>query len=198
MTDSFGNTIRSSQAPSAAKLKKAEAKKKRKRKFAAGKAHHNPLQRIEWFRVVLDEAHIIKEAGTWQSRAVSNLSAQRRTAVTGTPVQNRLDDLFSQLRFLRLDPFSDKATWTQYCGQRQVNATLRSKKNADDEPVDAMCLARVQTIFKFLTLRRTKDMKLPNGKPLLSLPPKTARIVHLEFDEVSLIGAMWRMSPSEM
>src|SRR5438046_7812046 len=53
----------------------------------------SPLEHINWFRIVLDEAHMIREQTTRLSRAVCGLSAQRRWAVTGTPVQNRVGDL---------------------------------------------------------------------------------------------------------
>jgi hypothetical protein len=43
-----------------------------------------PLEEINWFRIVLDEAHMIREQSTQQSKAICRLSAQRRWAVTGS------------------------------------------------------------------------------------------------------------------
>jgi len=48
------------------------------------------LQHVDWFRVVLDEAHIIKEVNTVQSKAAAALVAERRWCLTGTPVQNKV------------------------------------------------------------------------------------------------------------
>ncbi|MCO5583790.1 hypothetical protein L7F22_037704 [Adiantum nelumboides] len=161
--------------------------KKGKRKADLSRESENPLQRIEWFRIVLDEAHTIKEAKTLQSRAVCNLVSPRRIALTGTPVQNRIDDLFSLIKFLRLEPFDDRAIWNQFCGAREKPmGSLRVRKSGGEaknaDPLDAMALARVQTIMKFLTLRRTKEAKMADGSRLISLPPKFSRIMRLDFE----------------
>ena len=64
------------------------------------------LARLEWLRerswrlVILDEAQAIRNAGTHQSRAVKELRAEGRIALTGTPVENRLSDLWSLFDFL--------------------------------------------------------------------------------------------------
>ncbi len=49
---------------------------------------------------VLDEAQAIKNAGTSQSRTVKQIRARQRIALTGTPIENRLDDLWSLFDFL--------------------------------------------------------------------------------------------------
>lgn len=71
----------------------------------------SPIKKIEWRRVILDEAHVIKNVNTQQSRAVTNLNAKRRWAVTGTPVQNNSFDLFSLVAFLKFEPLSMKSLW---------------------------------------------------------------------------------------
>jgi superfamily II DNA or RNA helicase len=53
-----------------------------------------------WRLVILDEAQAIKNPATRQSKATRNLSAQARIALTGTPVENRLGDLWSLFDFL--------------------------------------------------------------------------------------------------
>lgn len=144
----------------------------------------NTCQRIEWFRVVLDEAHIVKEARTWQAKAVCNLSASRRLCLTGTPIQNRIDDLYALVSFLRLDPFMDRAVWSRFCGDRR-HLGLNSPRNTGVD-IDPESLTRVQTIMKFLTLRRMKTDEKPDGTPLLVLPPRSTRIVSLDFREDEL------------
>lgn len=64
------------------------------------------LQRQEWLKVmtwnliVLDEAQAIKNSGTQQAKAVKALSGRARIALTGTPVENRLSDLWSLFDFI--------------------------------------------------------------------------------------------------
>ncbi|TFK36877.1 SNF2 family DNA-dependent ATPase [Crucibulum laeve] len=127
------------------------------------------LQSIHWFRVVLDEAHCIKETSTVGSRASCDLVADRRLCLTGTPVQNKLDDVFALIKFLRLEPFDDKNIWTEFIGS----------------PVkfgQALGIARLQTIMKCITLRRTKETKALDGKKILALPPRRDELRYLKFD----------------
>lgn len=71
----------------------------------------SPVKKMEWLRIILDEAHTIKNANAQQSRVVSQLKASRRWAVTGTPIQNGSFDLYSLMAFLRFEPFSIKSYW---------------------------------------------------------------------------------------
>ncbi|PWN45645.1 hypothetical protein IE81DRAFT_285398 [Ceraceosorus guamensis] len=163
---------------------KSSKKGAKRRKSGPMVESKNPLQRIEWFRIVLDEAHTIKEARTWQSKAVCNLSAQRRLCLTGTPVQNRMDDLYSLIKFLRLEPLNDRAIWNEFCGSKENKGSLRAAgKDQNNGPLDSTALRRVQTIMKFLTLRRSKDGKRKDGSRLLNLPPKYNRTMLLQFTE---------------
>lgn len=58
------------------------------------------LEQITWHWLVLDEAQAIKTHGSAQTRAVKKLSAQHRIALTGTPIENRLTDLWSLFDFI--------------------------------------------------------------------------------------------------
>jgi SNF2 family DNA or RNA helicase len=57
------------------------------------------LARLEWDRVVLDEAQNIKNSSSRQSRVLRALPARHRVALTGTPVENRLAELWSVMDF---------------------------------------------------------------------------------------------------
>ncbi|KAJ3910124.1 SNF2 family N-terminal domain-containing protein [Lentinula edodes] len=127
------------------------------------------LQSIHWFRVVLDEAHCIKETGTVASRASCDLVADRRLCLTGTPVQNKLDDVYALIKFLRLKPLDDKNVWTEWIGSPVKFA----------QPIG---VARLQMVMKCITLRRTKESTTEDGKRILSLPPRRDELRFLKFD----------------
>ena len=57
------------------------------------------LREMSWHRVVLDEAQAVKNAATRAALAVRSLPSSHRFAVTGTPVENRLGDLWSLMEF---------------------------------------------------------------------------------------------------
>jgi len=58
------------------------------------------IGRLDWGWVILDEAQAIKNAGTRQAKAVKSLRAGARVALTGTPIENTLGDLWSLFDFL--------------------------------------------------------------------------------------------------
>jgi non-specific serine/threonine protein kinase len=58
------------------------------------------LKLYKWNYIILDEAQAIKNPGTKQTRAVKNLDANNRIILTGTPIENRLGDLWSLFDFL--------------------------------------------------------------------------------------------------
>ena len=61
---------------------------------------YEAIQTFPWDYVILDEAQAIKNPGTKQARAVKKLPATNRIILTGTPVENRLSDLWSLFDFL--------------------------------------------------------------------------------------------------
>ena len=93
------------------------------------------LHAVHWRRVVLDEAHVIANPKAKQSKAVMMLQAERRWAVTGTPLQNKMLDLMTLFGFLRIEPLDD-AEWFRRlvgdpsrskCPRRQASILLNPK-----------------------------------------------------------------------
>ncbi|CAG8478974.1 11767_t:CDS:10 [Diversispora eburnea] len=123
------------------------------------------LFRINWFRVVLDEAQNIKNMKSRASKACAELNTVHRWCLTGTPIQNHINDLYSYFRFLNVTWYSE---WTNF--HREIS------------PANSSSMRKVQAILRGICLRRTKDSTL-NGKPILQLPEKIVDMVTNEFSE---------------
>jgi SNF2 family DNA or RNA helicase len=68
--------------------------------FTLARKDEKLLSGVDWHRVVVDEAQNIKNPKTAQTKAILKLPARHRLALTGTPVENRLLDLWSIFNFL--------------------------------------------------------------------------------------------------
>jgi SNF2 family DNA or RNA helicase len=100
------------------------------------------LSRLEFDYVVLDEAHGIKNAATESYRAASALGSRRRLALTGTPVENHLGELWSLLRYLNPSVMRNMAHLQKIFSGRRL----------DSSSLEAGVLKSIQPFI----LRRTK------------------------------------------
>ncbi|KGL82488.1 Transcription termination factor 2, partial [Tinamus guttatus] len=143
----------------------------------------SPLLRIAWSRVILDEAHNIKNPKVQTSIAVCKVRATARWAMTGTPIQNNLLDMYSLLRFLRCSPFDEYKVW-----KFQVDNNTRKGRE------------RLSLLTRSLLLRRTKDQLDSAGKPLVSLPQRSTRLHQLKLsaEEQSVYNVLFARSRSTL
>lgn len=126
---------------------------------------------VEFFRVVLDEGHTIRNRITKTAKAIHELELRSRWVLSGTPVINRLDDIFSLVKFLRLDPWSNFSYWKTF-------VTLPFEQKRFTQTLDV-----VKSILQPIFLRRTKSMKQADGTPLVSLPEKEVVIEEVELSK---------------
>eukprot|EP00536_Pseudo-nitzschia_multiseries_P001396 jgi/Psemu1/180943/e_gw1.18.208.1 len=140
-----------------------------------------PLLSQHWRRVILDECHTIKNHSTMVARACCNLRAERRWAVSGTIVQNSLEDVYSLLRFLKHEPFSEHAFW---------------KTSITKAPDFGLALDRVRRLLGPITLRRTKETRDEHGRKILVLPTIDSESVAVDFspEERQFYEALYRKS----
>ncbi|CAZ85852.1 unnamed protein product [Tuber melanosporum] len=135
---------------------------------------HGGLFSVKFLRIILDEAHHIKNRTSKSAKACYELSADHRWVLTGTPIVNRLEDLFSLVRFLRVEPWSNFSFWKTFI-------TVPFEEKDFIRALDV-----VQTVLEPLVLRRTKEMKTLNGEPLVPLPKKTTEIVYIKLSKAEL------------
>lgn len=101
------------------------------------------LAKVGWFRVVLDEAQTIKNHRTQVARACCGLRAKMRWCLSGTPMQNTIDDLYSYFRFLKYDPY---AVYKSFCHTIKGPITRNSLHG----------YKKLQAVLRAIMLRRTK------------------------------------------
>jgi superfamily II DNA or RNA helicase len=114
------------------------------------------LAKVDWSVVALDEAQNIKNAASATARAARNLSASQRFALTGTPVENRLAELWSILEFANPGLLGPLETF-----RREL--ALPIERYGNDEVA-----ARLRRIVGPFILRRLKS----DPKIIEDLPPK--------------------------
>lgn len=102
---------------------------------------------MNWRRVILDEAHQIRNPKAKSSIAATNLTAESRWCLTGTPIINTLKDLYSLLRFLRFSGGLSEFDIFNRVLIRPLNQGLPEAS------------PRLQALMASLCLRRTKGMK---------------------------------------
>ncbi|MCA1717653.1 MAG: DEAD/DEAH box helicase [Actinobacteria bacterium] len=134
------------------------------------------LQGVEWYGVVLDEAQNIKNPEAKQSRLVYGLRAGFRLALTGTPVENHLGELWSIMRFLN----------PGYLGSRK-DFSRRFARPIESEQ-DEEALGRLHKLTSPLVLRRLKS----DPKVIQDLPEKqeTKEYCQLGEEQASLYEAV--------
>ncbi|KAL9090151.1 MAG: hypothetical protein Q9165_005431 [Trypethelium subeluteriae] len=81
----------------------------------------SPIHAIDFHRLILDEAHSIKQRTTGVARACFALKGTYKWCLSGTPVQNRIGEFFSLLRFLEVRPFADYFCKRCSCSQLHWN-----------------------------------------------------------------------------
>ncbi|KAJ3142774.1 hypothetical protein HDU90_002645 [Geranomyces variabilis] len=152
-----------SECPKQPKSKKNDTADELKLPKEAG-----PLFKVKWFRVVLDEAQTIKNKTTKSALGCCALLARRRFCLSGTPIQNNIDELYSLLKFLQFAPFQDYAIF-----KSQIAEPLSRGRTKQ-------AMERLRAILQAIMLRRTK-VTMIDGKPLLVLPARNVDLVTIRF-----------------
>ena len=106
---------------------------------------------VHWYRVILDEAHSIKNRNAKMTKGSYALKSVYRWCLTGTPMQNNLDELQSLIRFLQIKPYTDLKVWKEQIGNPMKNGR------------GGLAMKRLQYFLKAFMKRRTKDVLKKEG-----------------------------------
>ncbi len=117
------------------------------------------LSQVQWNYVILDEAQAIKNADSQTARAARLLPGRHRLALSGTPIENHLGELWSLFEFLNPGLLG--------------RASAFQKRSARPEAAERALLAGALRPF---ILRRTKEQVLPE------LPPKTEQTLFCDLE----------------
>ncbi|KAK4229476.1 transcription termination factor 2 [Podospora fimiseda] len=123
-----------------------------------GNSHSDPAKKpqvgcfgVQWFRVILDEAHSIKNRNAKATKACCALRSEYRWCLTGTPMQNNLDELQSLVHFLRVPPYENLQAWRD-----DIDAPFKSGKGH-------ISIRRLHNLLRCFMKRRTKDILKEEG-----------------------------------
>jgi superfamily II DNA or RNA helicase len=122
------------------------------------------LSRFAWHYLVLDEAQTIKNRRSLAATAARSLAARHRLCLTGTPIENDLDELWSLFEFLMPGVLGDSA------------AFRRAFRFPIERAGDELALTALRERIRPFVLRRTKE------QVLRELPPKTVLVRPVELE----------------
>ncbi len=100
------------------------------------------ISEVDWDLLILDEAQAIKNPGTKQTKAVKAIKAKSRIAMTGTPIENRLSDLWSLFDFLNKGLLGTAKEFSSFAKKLNDNASGYSRLR---EIVSPFILRRLKT-----------------------------------------------------
>ncbi|KAJ8117670.1 hypothetical protein ONZ43_g4158 [Nemania bipapillata] len=106
---------------------------------------------LHWYRVILDEAHTIKNRNAKATKACYELRSVYRWCLSGTPLQNNLDELQSLVKFLRIKPYDDLREWREH-----FDLPMKNGKGH-------VAIRRLHSVLQCFMKRRTKDILKQDG-----------------------------------
>ncbi|KJZ73193.1 hypothetical protein HIM_07390 [Hirsutella minnesotensis 3608] len=144
---------------------------------------------LHWWRIVLDEAHTIKNRLAKTTKACYALRSEYRWCLSGTPMQNNLDELQSLICFLRIAPYDDIKQWKEH-----IDAPMRNGKGH-------IAIRRLHSLLRCFMKRRTKEILkekgalVPGGEAPVDGAAPATDFRHTERNVVTISA---KMQPAEL
>ncbi|MBE0392813.1 DEAD/DEAH box helicase [Flavobacterium sp. PL002] len=123
------------------------------------------LEKYQFRFLILDESQYIKNKNSKIFKAINQIKADNRISLSGTPIENSLDDLWSQMEFINPDILGSHAFFVK-------NYKIPIEKNQDET-----VLAELKTLISPFILRRTKEQVLDD------LPELTEQIYYCDMEK---------------
>uniref|UniRef100_A0A7N6BYK1 DNA helicase n=1 Tax=Anabas testudineus TaxID=64144 RepID=A0A7N6BYK1_ANATE len=120
------------------------------------------LKKLHWRCVVIDEAHRLKNRNCKLLEGLKLMNLEHKVLLTGTPLQNSVEELFSLLNFLEPQQFPSESTFLEEFGDLKTDEQVK----------------KLQAILKPMMLRRLKDDVEKN------LAPKEETIIEVELTNI--------------
>lgn len=135
------------------------------------------LNRISWKFLLVDEGHRLKNVNCKLIRELKRLKTSNRLLITGTPLQNNLNELWSLLNFILPDIFHDLELFQKWFDFSSLNSLANDVKDDKtkkliDSKIQESLVNNLHTILKPFLLRRLKKNVIKN------LPSKREYIVY--------------------
>ncbi|KAA0188536.1 hypothetical protein FBUS_08473 [Fasciolopsis buskii] len=138
------------------------------------------FQSIFWNYIVLDEGHIIKSSKSKVARALKQLCARHRLILTGTPIQNRVCELWSLFDFLMPDFLGSESSFVARFS-RPVSASRDPKATRAEQRAGHLALENLHKLVLPFMLRRLKE------DVMRDLPPKIIQDFACEMTSIQLM-----------
>ncbi|MEL6601976.1 MAG: DEAD/DEAH box helicase [Cyanobacteria bacterium J06614_10] len=148
--------------------------------FALARRDSDLIGNITWHRIVLDEAQNIKNPKAAQTKAILKLSSRHRLALTGTPIENRLLDLWSIFNFLNPGYLGKESQFRKHFELPIQRNNDRQQSRVLKKLVEPFILRRVKTdeaIIKDLPSKVEQKLYCNLTKEQASLYEATVRDV---------------------
>ncbi|KAK5009181.1 hypothetical protein LTR28_002277, partial [Elasticomyces elasticus] len=127
-----------------------------------------------WYRVILDEAQCIKNRSTKTAFGAYDLQALSRFCMTGTPMMNNVEELYSLIHFLRIKP---------YCRWEKFNFDFARPLKTSGSDGKEKAMVQLQAVLKAILLRRLKKSEIDGHAIIEDLPERTTEESHAVFDK---------------
>lgn len=144
----------------------------------------NKLSNQDWKFLIIDEGHRLKNIECILIKALKKLNVSNRLLITGTPLQNNLNELWSLLNFILPDIFHDLQLFQQWFNFDEIVNIGKANAEKDDEVnkfieknLKSNLIKNLHTILKPFILRRLKKEVIKN------LPPKKEYLIHVELSD---------------